>query len=266
MKGAESGGEKWLDGELKLAGIDAKMMALLQAIADTGSISQAAKHCGLSYKGAWQVIERANNTSPHALISTTTGGSKGGGACLTESGRALLDLFTSLQTQHRRFLELLNQSLVDNPATYLLLQRLAVKTSVRNQLFGKVADIQPGAVTAKVLVNLSDNLVIEVMLNLQTLTNLALETGMEAVLLINSADIIITTDAGFFSTANRLFGTVIRIQKDDIHAEVTALLSNGETLTSLVTRQSTDTMGLVAGSKIAVLFNANAPVMGVKQS
>jgi len=55
----------WLEGELRLAGmLDKRMIALLMAVDASGSINQAAKQVGLSYKGAWQMIERANNLAP----------------------------------------------------------------------------------------------------------------------------------------------------------------------------------------------------------
>ena len=111
------------------------MIGLLRAIDQSGSINQAAKQVGLSYKGAWQIIERANNGAPKTLVSTATGGSKGGGTCLTEAGRSLLALFTRLEQQHQQFLDQLNRSLADDPDTVLLLQRLVVKTSARNQTF-----------------------------------------------------------------------------------------------------------------------------------
>ena len=244
------------------------MIGLLQAIADTGSISQAAKRCGLSYKGAWQIIERANNTSPQVLISTATGGSKGGGAHLTESGRALLNLFTNLQSQHQNFLARLNQTLIDNPETRLLFQRLAVKTSVRNQLFGNIKAIEQGAVNAKVTVNLSGNLTVEVTLSHSAMKNIDLRTGMDAVLLINSADIMVSVDAdnNRYSAANRLSGTVIRITEDDIHADITVLLSNSETLSCLITRHSAKAMGLNTGTRIWIIFKANVPILGLKES
>ncbi|MGZ5526546.1 MAG: winged helix-turn-helix domain-containing protein, partial [Methylomonas sp.] len=129
----------WVNGELRLAGLDSRMIGLLRAIDQSGSINQAAKQVGLSYKGAWQIIERANNGSPKTLVSTATGGSKGGGTSLTEAGHSLLELFTNLEQQHRQFLEQLNRNLADDPDTVLLLQRLVVKTSARNQIFGIIA-------------------------------------------------------------------------------------------------------------------------------
>jgi len=59
----------WVDGELRLVGaLDSRMIGLLRAIEQSGSINQAAKQTGLSYKGAWQMIERANNLAPKVLI------------------------------------------------------------------------------------------------------------------------------------------------------------------------------------------------------
>lgn len=268
MTKASVTGEFWVEGELRLSGIDKRMVALLKAIADTGSISQAAKQCGLSYKGAWQIIERANNTAPNVLISTATGGTKGGGAALTETGRALLDLFTGLEAQHRQFLAQLNHTLLNNPEARLLLQRLAVKTSVRNQLFGTVKSIQRGAVNAKVVVNLAGDIPVEVDPGLSALNNLDLKTGADAVLLINGADIIVTreSDHSLYSAANRLPGRIIRIQWGDINTEVSVLLPNGETLAGLVTKESAEKMPLVNGADVKVMFNANAPILGLKQT
>ena len=256
----------WIEGELRLSGIDNRMIFLLRSIRETGSISQAARECGLSYKGAWQIIERANNSAPKILVSTAIGGSKGGGTCLTETGRGLLDLYANLEKKHHEFLNQLNQSLLDDPDTRLLLQHLAVKTSALNQLFGTVAAIYTGAVNAEVNIKLSENLKIKVTVSLTTLRDLELKTGMDTVLLINSTEIIITTDSdtNYYSASNRLPCTVSRVHLDEINAEICVLLPNGETLTSLITRESAKSMKLIKDSSAWVLFKSNAPVLGVK--
>lgn len=255
----------WVNGELRLAGLDGRMIALLRAIDQSGSINQAAKEVGLSYKGAWQIIERANNGSPKTLVSTATGGSKGGGTCLTEAGRALLVLFTNLEQQHRQFLEQLNRNLADDPDTVLLLQRLVVKTSARNQIFGSIAEIRPGAVNAEVVVKLKGGEQVVVNITQTSLSNLGLQAGADAVLLINSADITLSTDSdpNRYAARNRLSGTVIRIQQDEVNAEVIALLPGGETLAALITSESAQSLALVPGMKVWAIFNSNAPVLGV---
>jgi molybdate transport system regulatory protein len=245
--------------------LDSRMIGLLRAIEQSGSINQAAKQVGLSYKGAWQIIERANNNSPKTLVSTATGGSKGGGTCLTEAGLALLALFTRLEQQHRQFLDQLNRNLADDPDTVLLLQRLVVKTSARNQIFGSIAAIHPGAVNAEVIVELKGGEQVIASITRTSLDNLGLQAGADAVLLINSADIILTTDTGSRLTArNRLPGKVLRIQQDEVNAEVMVLLSGGETLVALITRQSAQSLALAPGMPVLALFKSNAAILGVR--
>lgn len=256
----------WIKGELRLAGLlDSRMIGLLRAIDQSGSISQAARQVGLSYKGAWQIIEKANNGAPKTLVSTAAGGSKGGGTCLTEAGRSLLSLFTHLEQQHQQFLDQLNRSLADDPDTVLLLQRLVVKTSANNQLFGSIVTVTDGAVNAEVVVKLKGGDQVAASITQASARNLGLQAGADAVLLINSADITLSTDSdsGRYAACNRLYCSVIRVQQDEVSAEVIALLPGGETLTALITSKSARSLALVPGMKIWIIFKSSAPVLGV---
>lgn len=258
---------RWVEGELRLAGmLDSRMIGLLKAIDQSGSINQAAKQVGLSYKGAWQIIERANNGSPKTLVSTATGGSKGGGTRLTDAGRAFLSLFTYLEQQHQQFLAQLNRSLADDPDTILLLQRLVVKTSARNQLFGNIVTIRIGAVSAEVLVTLKGGEQLVVTTSLTSIAELNLKIGMDALLLINSTDITLAVEADYrrFMVNNRLPCRVIRVQQDEINAEVMVLLPGGETLAVLMCPQSVQQMDIQPGQSLWAIFNSNAPVLGVR--
>jgi molybdate transport system regulatory protein len=287
----------WVDGELRLAGLDSRMIGLLRAIDQNGSLNQAAKQVGLSYKGAWQIIERANNGAPKTLVATATGGSKGGGTCLTEAGRSLLALFTRLEQQHRQFLDQLNRNLADDPDTVLLLQRLVVKTSASNQLFGSITSIQAGAVNAEITVKLKGGGQVITTITQTSFNDLGLKVGYDAVLLINSTDITLAIDPGstrFPATApcvalgnrsmrcsispirgvvppasmqssarNRLSGSVIRVQQDEVNAEVIILLPGGETLVAMITQQSAKSLVLMPGISVWAMFKTNAPVLGV---
>ncbi|PKM13540.1 MAG: molybdenum-dependent transcriptional regulator [Gammaproteobacteria bacterium HGW-Gammaproteobacteria-3] len=255
----------WVDGELRLVGLDKRMAGLLKAIDQSGSINQAARQVGLSYKGAWQIIEKANNGAPKTLVCTSIGGSKGGGTCLTEAGRSLLALFTRLEQQHRQFLDQLNRSLTRDPDTVLLLQRLVVKTSACNQLFGNITAIQGGAVNAEVRVRLKAGETIMTCMAQASLSELELKIGADAVLLINSDDIMVVTDSGSdrFSARNRLSGQVLRMQQDEVNAQVIILLAGGETLTASITRQSAQAMEFIPGMTVSAIFKASTPILGV---
>lgn len=256
----------WLEGDLRLAGtLDSRMIGLLRAVEQHGSINQAAKQVGLSYKGAWQMIERANNLAPKVLIATATGGSKGGGTTLTAAGRALLELFTRLEYQHRQFLSELNQKLAADPDVMLLLQRQVVKTSARNQLFGQIEALSIGAVNAEVFVLLKGGERLIASIALDSLSYLNLGVGNDAVLLINSAEIIVSnTDQHFLLSArNRLEGEVIRVQCDGVDSEIILQLSGGETIAATVTQPSLDVLGLKPGCKASAFFKSNAVMLAV---
>jgi molybdate transport system regulatory protein len=258
----------WVKGELRLAGaLDSRIIGLLKAIQQTGSLNQAAKQLGLSYKGAWQILERTNNSSPKLLITTATGGSKGGGSCLTDAGLALLTLFTDLEQQHQLFLEQLNRKLLENPDTVLLLQRLVVKTSVRNQLFGRVTAINAGSVNAEVMVQLKGGETVVTTTDLTALTELDLKIGVDAVLLISGADITLVVDKGRyrFSGRNQLAGQVLAMQQNESNANVTVLLPSGETLIVNMTPQSLENLNLSVGNAVWMIFKSNVPYLGIRE-
>ncbi|WP_288410211.1 LysR family transcriptional regulator [uncultured Herbaspirillum sp.] len=70
---------------------------LLQAIAQTGSISGAAREMGMSYRRAWLLVEEMNRCFASPLVATATGGARGGGAAVTELGREVLARYRRMQ-------------------------------------------------------------------------------------------------------------------------------------------------------------------------
>ena len=72
---------------------DPRRIALLKQIDQTGSISQGAKHAGISYKSAWDAINEMNQLSEQPLVDRATGGKGGGGAVLTDEARQMLTAY-----------------------------------------------------------------------------------------------------------------------------------------------------------------------------
>ena len=255
----------WVQSDLRLGGIlDTRMIGLLKAIDQSGSINQAAKQMGLSYKGAWQMIERANNFAPKVLISTATGGSKGGGTRLTSAGQSLLLLFSRLEQQHNAFLQQLNQSLAEDPDIQLLMKRLVIKTSATNQLFGTLVSIQSSSINVEVVVELKGGEKIKASLALSEFRQLDLQIGSDVLLLINSAEIMVATesDKGRWSARNCLQGLVIRVQHDGVDSEIVIQLPGGESLAVTVTQTSAELLDLKPGGEAYALFNSNAVILG----
>jgi molybdate transport system regulatory protein len=70
--------------------------ALLEAIAQTGSISAAARAMGMSYRRAWLLVDAMNRCFRKPLVETQPGGGRGAGARLTDAGSVVLDAYRAV--------------------------------------------------------------------------------------------------------------------------------------------------------------------------
>jgi molybdenum ABC transporter molybdate-binding protein len=72
-------------------------LELLEGIARSGSIREAARQMGMSYRRAWLLVQGVNEAAGEPLVVAATGGHHGGGAQLTAGGHRALDAFRALQ-------------------------------------------------------------------------------------------------------------------------------------------------------------------------
>ena len=77
---------------------------LLEQIAVCGSLSEAARRLRFSYRRAWMLLDAMNRCWPRPLVTTATGGHRGGGTRVTELGRQALRTYRDLQLQLEHFL------------------------------------------------------------------------------------------------------------------------------------------------------------------
>jgi molybdate transport system regulatory protein len=68
---------------------------LLEAITRTGSIRQAARDLGMSYRRAWLLIDSVNHSFSEPSTRASVGGTGGGGVELTEFGAELVRRYRS---------------------------------------------------------------------------------------------------------------------------------------------------------------------------
>jgi len=87
---------------------------ILRAIKETGSISAAAKKLGLSYQFAWKYIKEVEETLKKPIVETWKGGTKGGGAKLTEYGDKLLEVYDYINKTLEEVIKKLERELHEN--------------------------------------------------------------------------------------------------------------------------------------------------------
>jgi molybdate transport system regulatory protein len=76
-------------------------IALLEAIAETGSISAAGRQLGMSYRRAWMLIDEMNRALSSPAVSTAAGGTHGGGTALTPVGEQLVQHYRAIESTAR---------------------------------------------------------------------------------------------------------------------------------------------------------------------
>ena len=72
-------------------------VTLLEAIAETGSITAAAKSLDMSYRRAWMLLDELNRALKTPAVDSAKGGQHGGGSALTETGRELIELYRRVE-------------------------------------------------------------------------------------------------------------------------------------------------------------------------
>lgn len=70
---------------------------LLEAIGSSGSLKQAAKECGISYRKAWDSLRESERSLGFSLVRTHRGGPEGGNSELTEEGGKLVQAHRALR-------------------------------------------------------------------------------------------------------------------------------------------------------------------------
>lgn len=78
---------------------------LLRYIDETGSISEAARRMGMSYRHAWGILKKIGLAAGMDVVHSRKGGKRGGGTRLSEFGRKILSAYEEGQSSVQTFLE-----------------------------------------------------------------------------------------------------------------------------------------------------------------
>ena len=237
---------------------------LLEAIADKGSISAAAKVVGLSYKGAWDAVQALNNLSDSPLVSAQPGGASGGAATVTSAGELLISAFRRIEAELAQVAGRLSQELSTGagPLTW----SLGMRTSARNALRGTVIAVKPGAVNCEVQLRVSSDVRIVAIITRESVEHLGLEPGRTAIALIKSSFVILAEGGPGLRTSARncIAGKVIRHERGAVNDEVVLEIDGGKTIAATITRESADNLGVRPGTELQALIKASHVILAVE--
>ncbi|MBS0340376.1 MAG: TOBE domain-containing protein [Proteobacteria bacterium] len=218
-----------------------KRIDILRGIGRTGSISQAARDAGVSYKAAWQAIDTLGNLAGVALLERAVGGAGGGGATLTPQGSELLALADAMEAARREVQARFaagGAALAQGPAPQRgagpALGWLALRTSMRNQLPARVEQLEGDGPAARVWLGLGDKGRIAARVTQESVQLLGLAPGMPVIALCKATAVKVARAApsaesgtGAQGSTNRLEGNVTRVARGDSGDEITLAVAPG---------------------------------------
>lgn len=261
-------GELWLNVHGQTLG-GASRIGLLDAIARTGSITQAARAVGMSYKAAWDAVDTMNNLAGEPLVARSAGGRGGGSTTLTTRGARLVARYAQLDALHRRFVALLNDEAVDLGRDLSLLRTLTMKTSARNQFVGHVTAVHAGAVNDEIELTLPGGARLVAVVTRESTEQLGLAVGTQAIALVKSSWVMLAVglatdpDGVKLSARNQLPGTVTALTPGAVNTEVVLELDGGGSLAAIVTQASAQALGLAVGVRATAFFKASSVILAV---
>ena len=205
-----------------------KRLDILRRIGQVGSISEAARSAGVSYKAAWQAIDTLTNLAGAPLVERTVGGSGGGGAQLTATGHQLLEAADMLATLRQQALAQIAQRQAPADGVAPRLAGLGLRTSMRNQLPCQVLALQRAGRAMQVRLGLSDGSTLVSRITRESAELLGLVVGSEVLALAKATAVaVVAAPASGATLTNRLHGTVARLARSTAGDEVVLTLACG---------------------------------------
>lgn len=238
-------------------GLGDRRIDILRRIGATGSISQAAREAGVSYKAAWQAIETLSNLAGVALLEKVVGGTGGGGARLTPAGERLLAASEHLQRARDAVLERLQQA--PDAAGNTGLAALALRTSMRNQFPCVVHRLRSREGMVQVELHLSAGAALQARITRESAQLLALAPGQSVLALCKATAVRVAATVAPQERLNLLPGMVHRVTRAAAGGEAVVSLEGGVQMVGFVAPGH----GLRAGRSAVAAVEESAVVIAL---
>lgn len=219
-----------------------KRIEVLRAIGRLGSISEAARANGVSYKAAWQAIETLSNLAGVPLLEKSVGGAGGGGAKLTSAGNELLRAADRLNEARAKALaDIRGQSqTASQTASQALagISAIGLRTSMRNQLPCVVSNIETPPGAPRVWLCLPDGQRLSSRITRESIELLDLKVGMPVLALCKAAAVTIAPTIVAVGEVNVLKGHITKRLGLKRDGQISLALGQGLQLTGFADAQA----------------------------
>ena len=235
-----------------------KRIDILRRIGQVGSISEAARGAGVSYRAAWQALDTLSNLAGLPLLEKLVGGSGGGGARLTPAGLRLLEAADRLNQARTAVLAQIDASpgLASGQSD---LSALALRTSMRNQLPCTVQALTPDAGAVRATLRLAGGALLAARITRESAELLDLRPGLPVLALCKATAVSVVAHADLADDRNALTGQVNRTSRLAKGGQVVLTLVSGLQLVGFTSAGPV----LKVGQAAVALIDASALVVAV---
>ncbi len=212
----------------QMAQLADKRLDILRRIHDVGSISEAARNAGVSYKAAWQAIETLSNLAGGPLVEKVVGGAKGGGTRLTAKGLEVLELANELT---RARVEVLARYQLKGTPSLSSIALSSLSTSMRNMMPVTIRKIKIGSALVRLTLRLSDGQELRSSITKESAQILDIHEGMTVLALCKATAVeIMSPDLASEAIENCIRGVVTRSVREGKGGECTIQLPSSQTI------------------------------------
>ncbi|MBV2218554.1 MAG: LysR family transcriptional regulator [Diaphorobacter sp.] len=244
-------------------GMADKRIDILRQIGQGGSISQAARAVGVSYKAAWQALDTLTNLAGVALVERVVGGVGGGGARLTPAGWQLLEAADAMRQVRATVLA----GVGEGGGAQAVAARLAVRTSMRNQWPCIVQGMQAcGQIVRVHLRGAGDSAQLQVFSRItrESAELLGLRPGVpvQALCKATAVRVLAAAHAPAPGAANQWAARAARVSRGELGDEVAAQLEAGMQMVGFAAAGS----GLRVRSRVVMVAEESAIVIAAESA
>ena len=248
------------------ARVGLERIALVEAIAELGSITAAARRLGLSYKGAWDGVQALNTLFDAPLVVARSGGKSGGAAAVTPRGQAVVRAFREVEREIAAALSRLEAGLERSTRAEPgpLVWSPGMRTSARNALRGVVVRIDRETVSARVTLSLGEGADLVSRITRRSLDDLDLAIGKPVIALVKSSVVTLAGAVGAQAGGNALEGVITDRQDGETVSEITLALGDGGALVATIRREAADTRRLMIGDRVTARIQPSDVLLAVE--
>jgi molybdate transport system regulatory protein len=224
--------------------LESDRIALLRSIQNKGTLTDAAKDVGISYKTACTWLDALNNAADEPLLIASHGGNTRGGTILSDLGKTILERYERIEKLHAK----MQMELEIAGELSGFLQRLRLRTSARNHLHGTIVSISDGIVQCIVTIQLSPHLAIQAKVSHNAILEMELSVGSRCAAIFKASSVCVRALEEPYEKMNPNYwrGKVLRSHGDLKDIEITLDLDGQHTVCALVDRDHWDTIQAIA--------------------